>query len=154
MISLVAEHVDFDILSKNLFDKSRRAAGEDLTETDLHYTLFPSWVTCEVDGTVIIGPRRRVPLFDFLACVAQSIKAIRANEPISIGFTEAADQVYFRPVGGGKVQISTSGSDLQLQVDRLELSATLERFLSSGRAQLIDNVPGIQQNPHIGKLAF
>jgi hypothetical protein len=152
MISLVVEDVDFDVLSKNLWDKSRRTAGEDLTETDLHYTLFPSRVTFEVSGIVVIGPRRRVPLFDFLACVAQSTKALRANEPTSMGFTEAADRIYFRPLNGNNVEISTSDSDLLVQADRPELVATLEGFLLSGRTRLVDNVPGIQRNPQMVKL--
>ncbi|MEU4556532.1 hypothetical protein [Micromonospora violae] len=153
MISLVVEDIDFDVLSKNLWDKSQRTAGEDLTETDLHYTFFPSRVTLEVGGIVIIGPRRRVPLFDFLACVAQLAKAVRVNEPGSMGFTEAADRVYFRPLNDDTVEISTSDSDLLVQIDRLELEATLVAFLSSGRTQLVDNVPGIQRNPQIAKLA-
>jgi hypothetical protein len=152
MISLVAEDVDFDMLSKNLWDKSQPAAGEDLTELHLRYDLFPSRVTFEIDGTVIIGPRRRVPLFDFLVCIARTARALRADDPTSLGFTEAADRVYFRPLNGNTVEVSTSGSGLLVQADRLDLIVALEEFLASGRTRLVDNVPGIQGNPQIVQL--
>lgn len=152
MISLIVDETDFDIVSKNLWDESRLDAGQDLTETDLHYTLFPSRVTFEINGTVVIGPRRRVPLFDFMACAVRLVRALRFSETTSMGFTEAADRIHFRPVTGDVVEISASEPDLLIDIDRLELVAALEDFVSRGRELLADNVPGIQRNPHFVKL--
>jgi hypothetical protein len=154
MISLIVEGVDFGVPSKNLWDTTQRGAGEFLTETDLHYSLFPSRVTFEIGGIVVIGPRRRVPLFDFLVCVTRLAKALYVNESTSIGFTEAADRIYFRPLNGGGVEVSDSESGLLVQTDRVELVVALEEFLSNGRTQLLENVPGIQRNPHMVKLVI
>jgi beta-lactamase class A len=84
--------------------------------------------------------------------VARVIKAIRAGKPASLGFTESADRVYFRSFDSDTMQISRSDADLFVHVDRLELVTTLAAFLSNGRGQLIDKVPGIYRNPAISKL--
>ncbi|WP_412539128.1 hypothetical protein R8Z50_25180 [Longispora sp. K20-0274] len=152
MIAFTVEDTDFGLFGNRVVDTSRHCAGEDLTETDLHYSLFPCRVTLNIDGVALVGPRRRVPLFDFLACVARLVKALREEVATSMGFTESADRVHVRPVGGGNVEISTSDSDLIVQIGRLELIDALVAFLADGRALLTDNIAGIQRNPMFSKL--
>jgi hypothetical protein len=77
MIEILAEDTDFEPSSPHLFSPSHRGSGDVLTETDLRYTVFRSYVTLAVARTAVIGPRRRVPLFDFLVSVARLIAALR-----------------------------------------------------------------------------
>jgi hypothetical protein len=40
-----------------------------------------------------------------------------------------------------------------VRADRAELINALTDFLADGRRRLIENVPGIQRNPYLSKLA-
>ncbi|GAA2349733.1 hypothetical protein [Dactylosporangium salmoneum] len=167
MIALLAEDTDFEPSPPYLFEPSQRGSGDVLSETDLHYTVFRSYVTLALSGTAVIGPRRRVPLFDFLVSVARLIAALRADRAYTLTFTEAADVVEFRPVAGERVEVAATDPyrcddhgvrladpepDCLAQVDRPELLEALTGFLSYGRQQLLDNVPGLDRSPYVGEL--
>lgn len=167
MIALLAEDTDFEPSSPNLFRPSQRGSGDVLCETDLHYTVFRSYVTLALSGTAVIGPRRRVPLFDFLVSVARLIAALRAGRAYTLTFTEAADVVEFRPAADDRVEVAAIDPyrcddhgvrladpepDWSGQVDGPELLEALTGFLAYGRQQLLDNVPGLDRSPYVGKL--
>jgi hypothetical protein len=167
MITLLAEDTAFEPSSPYLFTPAQRGSGDVLSETDLHYTLFRSYVTLALSSTAVIGPRRRVPLFDFLVSVARLIAALREDRAYTLTFTEAADVIEFRPGAGGRLEVAAIDPyrcddrgvlltdpvpDCLAHVDRPELLGALERFLPYSRRQLLDNVPGLDRNPHIGKL--
>ncbi|MEU4780599.1 hypothetical protein [Micromonospora sp. NPDC023633] len=167
MIAILAEDTDFEPSSPYLFRPSQCGSGDVLSETDLHYMVFRSYVTLALSSTCVIGPRRLVPLFDFLVCVARLITALRADRAYTLTFTEAADVVEFRPVTGDRVEVAAIDPyrcddhgirladpepDCLDQVDRPELLEALTGFLSYGRQQLLDNVPRLDRSLYIGKL--
>lgn len=153
LVLLSAEEISFAVDPQRLWDKEHRTSGAEITETDLHYTAFPAAVTFTADAVPFVGPRRQVPLFDFLACAARAVRALRHGEAATLSYTESSDRVHLRPVDGDRVEISATGHRLVINVDRVELLETLTAFVQDGRAQLVDNVPGFRSNPQIGKLA-
>ncbi|GIF44199.1 hypothetical protein [Actinoplanes xinjiangensis] len=132
---------------------------------DLRYCHFPSRVTFSVGDAVVMGPRSMVPLFDFLAVLALSLKDLRAGGPGSLTFTESADRVELRPVGAEAVEVvyaeacSEPGrlyhrERVKARTTRSELVNAFASFVEYGRGLLIDNAAGFERNPHIGALSI
>ncbi|MEV4281723.1 hypothetical protein [Actinoplanes xinjiangensis] len=133
--------------------------------SDLRYCHFPSRVTFSVGDVVVMGPRYLVPLFDFLAVLALSLKDLRAGGPGRLTFTESADRVELRPVGAEAVEVvyaeacSEPGrirhrERVTARTSRSELMKAFASFIEYGRGMLIDNAPGFARNPHIGALSI
>jgi len=80
--------------------------AEHFDAASLRYLLFPSRFTFSVGDVIVMGPRRRVLLFDLLCCVDRVLVDVREKKSASMGFPESADRVLFHPSTAGSVEIT------------------------------------------------
>jgi hypothetical protein len=147
MICLILESVDPPMDR----DALRRGAGKDLTDTDLRYSAFIFRVTFHVGGTVIIGPRRAVALFDFLVGVANVLRDLRQGVPTSLGFPDSSDRIHFRCTDD-RALVTAPDQRVAVWADYRELEGALAEFLADTRTVLFRKAPGLRQNPHVAQI--
>jgi hypothetical protein len=164
VVRLILHEVDFSVPAAVSELPWYDGDPEHFDGTSLRYLLFPSRVTFSVGDVVVMGPRRLVPLFDLLSCVAWVLVDVREKRPASMGFTESADRIQFKASTGDSVVIvyaearSRPGvayfhETRKARADREDLVDTLTAFLSSGLRLLTDNVAGLERNRHVRELA-
>lgn len=133
---------------RKTWDISDKAAPALLSEVDLRYRCFAVGVTLRSGSTVIIGPDRMTPLFDFLATLVRVIQRIKAGEAASIGFTEAADRIGIS-VAGETITLDAGGDCALAEVSTLEFIAALEAALARGRSLLFSAQADLVANPFV-----
>ncbi|MFC8705885.1 hypothetical protein ACFUIV_27410 [Streptomyces anulatus] len=117
----------------------------------LRYTYFIYPVTLTVDDTEVIS-QNRLPLIDFMFCLAYSVEELRETGKGGISFTDDSSEIHiflkcdrlaFSPTWADPVNASCGVE---------EYARVVSRFIRSGAQAVVDRYPEMGNNPAIREL--
>ncbi|MHA6759590.1 hypothetical protein [Streptacidiphilus sp. PAMC 29251] len=137
---------------RRTWDEAKQGDPTGLAEIDLRYKYFGVNVEMVMNDVEIISKRRFVTLVDLALSLRGVVERISHGEDAAFGFTESEEVISLRQVGDS-ISVSSSKKPGQASVARGELLEKISGFLQSARSQLIEEIPELDGNPVIRRIA-
>ncbi|MFD4235767.1 hypothetical protein [Streptomyces sp. NPDC058542] len=123
----------------------------ELSTLFLRYTYFIYPVTLTVDDTEIIS-HNRLPLIDFMFCLAYSVEELRGTGKGEISFTEGSSEIHISLKDDRLIFSPTWSEPVNASCGVEEYDRTVSRFILSGIQMIVDRYPEMENNPAIREL--
>ncbi|MFE9750052.1 hypothetical protein ACFYOT_34510 [Saccharothrix saharensis] len=149
-------HLSFDLPEpasswRTTWDGARQDDPADIAEVDLRYKYFGVNVEMVVDDVEIISKSRFVTLVDLALSLRGAADRISRGEDAAFGFTESEEVIRLRQVDG-HISVSSSKKPGDASVTREELLEKVSEFLQSAHARLVEEIPGLGENPVVRRI--
>ncbi|MGW7090486.1 hypothetical protein [Streptomyces sp. NPDC054874] len=123
----------------------------ELSTLFLRYTYFIYPVTLTADDTEIIS-QNRLPLIDFMFCLAYSVEELRETGKGGISFTEDSSEIHISLKSDRLVFSPTWAEPVNASCGVEEYARAVSRFVRSGVQVVVDHYPEMGNNPAIREL--
>ncbi|MFI6316769.1 hypothetical protein ACIBG8_04585 [Nonomuraea sp. NPDC050556] len=120
---------------------------------DLRYKYFGAIVEFAIDGTSFVSSSQVVALVDFTLCVTYAADRLVAGEDAAIDFTESTKVIHFHTLGSSVRVASSTRGGIEASSTTAELVSKLTDFANAAKSRLIQEIPGLADNPVIQRIA-